>query len=120
MAVYRSASPPVQTRRLAAIRAFTLLALAALVACGVPPDPSREQPRLSEFAQGYANALGQAGVTKIVSWSDRVEQPVQVTSRGGPIYFPYPRGLPLARFALVVDGGRTVVRSDDFDERNFD
>jgi hypothetical protein len=101
----------------ATIMLFTLLAIAA---CGVPPDPSREQPRLSEFAQGSADALTQAGVTKIVSWSDRVEQPVQVTTRGGPIYFPFPRGLPLARFALSVDGGRVTVRSDDFDERNFD
>lgn len=108
------------TRSSHPLGAVVVLAFAFLAGCGVPPDPSREQPRLSEFAQSYAGDLGQAGVTKILSWSDRVEQPVQVTARRGPVYFPYPRGEPLARFALLVDAGRTTVRSDDFDERDFD
>jgi hypothetical protein len=106
--------------RLATYGAVMLFTFLAIAACGVPPDPSREQPRLSEFAQGFAEALGQAGVIKIVAWSDRVEQPVQVTTRGGPIYFPYPRGVPLARFALGIDGGRATVRSDEFDDGNFE
>ena len=107
------------TRTLRPFIALAVLAVALVAGCGVPPDPSREQPRLSEFAQPSAGDLAQAGVTKIVSWSDRTEQPVQVTTTGGPVYFPYPRGEPLARFALLVDGGRATVRSDDFDEREF-
>ena len=91
-----------------------------LTSCGVPPDPGREQPRLSAFAQQDAAALAQAGITKIVSWSDRPEQPVQVTTAAGPIYFPYPQGLPLARFVVIVDGGRVTVKSDDYDERNHE
>jgi hypothetical protein len=100
--------------------AFLALAITVLCTCGVPPDPSREQPQLSAFATQYTGALVQAGITKIVSWSDRPEQPVQVTTRGGPIYFPYPQGMPLARFALTVDANAVTVTSDDYDERNHD
>ena len=81
--------------------------------CGVPPDPSREQPVLSNWAQSYVPALQQAGISKIVSWSDRPEQPVQVMSAGGPVYFPYAPRVSLVRFALTVDGGRATVKSDD-------
>lgn len=100
--------------------AFFALCVIALSGCGVPPDPGREQPRLSAFAQQDAAALAQAGIGKIVSWSDRPEQPVQVTTTGGPIYFPYPQGLALARFVIIVDGNRVIVKSDDYDERNHD
>jgi hypothetical protein len=92
-----------------------MIAVAALFAgCGVPPDPSREQPVLSNWAQSYVPALQQAGISKIVSWSDRPEQPVQVMSTGGPVYFPYAPGVSLVRFALTVDGGRAMVKSDDY------
>ena len=99
--------------------------LAALVAlglqsCGVPPDPTREQPRLSAYAQRFAPELREAGITKIVSWSDRLEQPVSVRSAVGPLYFPYDAGVTLARFALNADGGAVVVYADDYDDANFD
>jgi len=103
----------------------TTAGLAAVVAlclcsCGVPPDPTREQPRLSAYAQRFAPDFREAGITRIVSWSDRVEQPVQVLSAAGPLYFPYDAGVPLARFALNVDGGAIQVLADDYDDANFD
>jgi hypothetical protein len=101
----------------ACLTAFVVL---ALYGCGVPPDPTREQPRLSAYAQRFAPELREAGITKIVSWSDRIEQPVQVRSAAGPLYFPYDIGVPLARFALNVDGGRIQVLADDYDDANFD
>jgi hypothetical protein len=88
--------------------------------CGVPPDPSREQPVLSNWAQSYVPALQQAGISKIVSWSDRAEQPVQVMSTGGAVYFPYAPGVSLVRFALTVDGGRATVKSDDYAPEQHD
>jgi hypothetical protein len=53
-------------------------------------------------------------ISKIVSWSDRPEQPVQVMSTGGPVYFPYAPGVSLVRFALTVGGGRAMVKSDGY------
>jgi len=99
---------------------LVVLAMAALSGCGVPPDPAREQPRLAAVAEQYGDAMAQSGITKIVSWSDRPEQPVQVLTRGGPIYFPYPPGLRLARFAIIIDGSHVSVRSDDYDERDHE
>jgi len=99
---------------------LTVLIALCLCSCGVPPDPTREQPRLSAYAQRFAPELREAGITKIVSWSDRVEQPVQVRSAAGPLYFPYDAGVPLARFALNVDGGAVQVLADDYDDANFD
>ena len=99
---------------------LTLLAALFVCACGVPPDPGREQPRLSAYAQRFIPELREAGITKIVSWSDRLEQPVQVRSNVGPLYFPYDAGVPLARFALNLDGGNVQVLADDFDDANFD
>ena len=96
------------------------LVVLCLCSCGVPPDPTREQPRLSTYAQRFAPELREAGITKIVSWSDRVEQPVQVRSAVGPLYFPYDAGVSLARFALNVDGGAIQVLADDYDDFNFD
>jgi len=96
------------------------LVVLCLCSCGVPPDPTREQPRLSTYAQRFAPELREAGITKIVSWSDRVEQPVQVRSAVGPLYFPYDAGVSLARFALNVDGGAIQVLADDYDDSNFD
>lgn len=87
----------------------------ALAGCDIPPDPQREVPPLSQLAQQQADPLLQAGIAKIVAWSDRADQPVQVLTRAGPVYFPYPRGLPLFRFALVVDGARITVKSDEYD-----
>jgi hypothetical protein len=92
----------------------------ALAGCDVPPDPQREVPQLSELAQQHADPLLRAGIAKIVSWSDRIDQPVQVLTRAGPVYFPYPRDLPLFRFALVVDGARVTVKSDDYDPRDHE
>jgi len=118
------APPPVSRRADAAARGvaagLAALVVLCLCACGVPPDPTREQPRLSSYAQRFAPELRAAGITKIVSWSDRVEQPVQVRSAVGPIYFPYDAGVPLARFALNVDGGAIQVLADDYDDANFD
>jgi hypothetical protein len=99
---------------------LAVLAAIGVCACGVPPDPTREQPRLSAYAQRFVPELREAGVTKIVSWSDRLEQPVQVLSSVGPLYFPYDASVPLARFALKVDGGTIQVFADDFDDANFD
>jgi hypothetical protein len=96
------------------------LVVLCLCSCGVPPDPTREQPRLSAYAQRFAPDFREAGITKIVSWSDRVEQPVQVRSAAGPLYFPYDAGVPLARFALNVDGEAVLVLADDYDDANFD
>lgn len=92
----------------------------ALAGCDVPPDPQREVPTLSQYAQQQADPLLQAGIAKIVAWSDRVDQPVQVLTRAGPVYFPYPRGLPLFRFALAVDGTRITVKSDEYDPRDHE
>jgi len=60
-----------------------------------------------------------AGITRIVSWSDRMEQPIQVRSAAGPLYFPYDAGVPLACFALNVDAGAVVVFADDYEDANF-
>ncbi|CAG0992889.1 hypothetical protein BURK1_02367 [Burkholderiales bacterium] len=106
-------------RPFAAVLAAVALA-SALVACGVPPDPSREQPALASAVADALPALRAAGISKIHAWSDRLEQPVQVTSAGGPLYFPYPRGMPLARFALHADAERVVVLSDDYDPAAHD
>ena len=104
--------------RTVAIAAIVLAA--ALVSCGVPPDPSREQPALATSVADALPALKAAGISKIHAWSDRSEQPVQVTSAGGPVYFPYPQGLPLARFALHADADRIRVYSDDYDPADHD
>ncbi len=92
----------------------------ALAGCDVPPEPQREVPQLTQFAQQRADPLLRAGITRILAWSDRFEQPVQVLTRAGPVYFPYPRGLPLFRFALVVDGARVTVKSDDYEPRDHE
>lgn len=92
----------------------------ALAGCGVPPEPSRDQPALAVAIAPIQAELAAAGITKIHAWSDRAEQPVQVLTRGGPIYFRWPAGVPLARFALVVDGGSVRVASDDYDPASHD
>ena len=108
-------------RRLPGVTAcLAMVVMMCVCACGVPPDPTREQPRLSAYAQRFVPELREAGITKIVSWSDRPEQPVQVRSNVGALYFPYDAGVPLARFALNLDGGTVQVLADDFDDANFD
>ena len=95
--------------------AAVLLALLVAGCETPPPDPVREASALSELAQRRGEALQRAGITKIVAWSQRADQPVQVLTRSGPVYFPLPRELQLLRFALVVDGARVQVRSDEYD-----
>lgn len=97
-----------------------LLLVLALASCGVPPDPSREQPALANAVADAHPALRAAGISKIHSWSDRPSQPVQVTSAGGPLYFPWPADVPLARFALHADAERVYVFSDDYDPATHD
>jgi len=92
-----------------------VVALAVTGGCGVPPDPVHEQPRLAAYASQYRAPLRAAGIQKIVSWSDRAEQPVQVTTQGGPIYFPYRPGIALARFTLDATGPTIRVLADDYD-----
>jgi hypothetical protein len=101
-------------------RRILLLAVSlalALAGCGAPPEPQREVAQLSELAQRRADALQQAGIARIHSWSDRIDQPVQVLTRAGPVYVAYPQGLPLFRFALIVDGTRVTVKSDEYEPR---
>jgi hypothetical protein len=115
-----AADPPRQPLRRGIAGFLAALVALGLSSCGVPPDPTRDQPRLSAYAQRFAPDLREAGITKIVSWSDRLEQPIQVRSAVGPLYFPYDAGVPLARFALKADGGAVVVYADDYDDANFD
>lgn len=117
------AAPDTPTSSRAIPRLGTTLAatlVLAIAGCGVPPDPSRGQPALAAAMAPMGDELARAGITKIHAWSDRAEQPVQVLTRGGPIYFRWPAGVPLARFALVVDGNTVRVASDDYDPASHD
>jgi hypothetical protein len=115
------ASPAALSRATSPLRtAFAATLVLAFAGCGVPPEPSRDQPALAAAMAPMGDELARAGITTIHAWSDRAEQPVQVLTRGGPIYFPWPAGVPLARFALVVDGNRIRVASDDYDPASHD
>jgi hypothetical protein len=99
-------------------RALVLAAAALLAACQMPPsEPVTPQPALVRYAVPHASALAVAGVAKIVAWSDRPEQPVQVLTHNGAIYFAWPRGVPFASFALDVTGAAEItVRADGYAE----
>jgi hypothetical protein len=93
------------------------LAAVALAACQMPrSEPATPQPKLARHVQPYADDLGAAGIDKIVAWSERPEQPVQVLGRNGAIYFPWRRGLPFATFAIDVGRGGATVRADGYSD----
>lgn len=98
-----------------------LLGLVGLIACGQFPEPSAEQPRLSEWvASRYEAELRAAEIVKINSYSDQFEKPIYVELRDNvPIYFPYPKGRQLVVFVVEMRGGKPVVKHDGFTEAAF-
>ena len=77
-------------------------------------EPQTVVPALAPYASARAGALSAEGVEKVVVWSNRPEQPVQVITRNGAIYFPWPPSLPFAAFAVDVRGSDASVRADGF------
>jgi len=67
----------------------------------------------------HAAALSAAGVQKVVARTGKKKRDVQVTTRWGPAYFPWPKGVTPVAFDLYVTAADDfVVSADGYTEAN--
>ena len=67
----------------------------------------------------HAAALSAAGVQKVVARTGKNKRDIQVMTRWGPAYFPWPKGVTPATFDLYVTAGDDfVVSADGYTEAN--
>jgi len=77
------------------------------------------QPALAPLVAPRAAELAGAGITKIVARTGKQRRDIQVLTRWGPAYFPWPKGVKPETF--TIEGGANkdiVVRADGYTEGN--
>jgi hypothetical protein len=91
-----------------------LFPVALLCACStMEPTVTAEKPELEQVVTPYAQALREAGITRVIA--DRGSALIRLDTGSGPVYFTYPANQPRPEFALEVDSGTVRASAQSFE-----